>query len=121
MNHYLFVISIICFYFLCINIFNNKLYSFFGAAILYTTPRIFAESFYNSKDLAFLSFFIFLIFFSIKFIKKQNYYNAFLLSIFAAIATNIRLVGIYVSILVVLFFIVDFLMKNKVDQKKLIN
>ena len=56
-NHYLFIISVICFYFLCLNIFKNKLYSLFGAAILYTTPRMFAESFYNNKDLAFLSFF----------------------------------------------------------------
>ena len=72
MNHLLFLISIFCFYFLCLNIFKNKLYAFFGAAVLYTTPRIFAESFYNSKDLAFLSFFIFSIFFSIKFIKKAN-------------------------------------------------
>ena len=56
-NHYLFIISVICFYFLCLNIFKNKLYALFGAAILYTSPRIFAESFYNGKDLAFLCFF----------------------------------------------------------------
>lgn len=118
-NHYLFIISSICFYFLCLNIFKNKLYSFFGAAILFTTPRIFAESFYNGKDLAFLSFFIFLIFFSIKFIKKPNYYNAFLLSLFAAIAINLRIVAIYVGILVLLFFIFEFLMKNKFDLKKI--
>ena len=119
MNHYLFIISIICFYFLCLNIFKNKLYAFFGAGILYTTPRIFAESFYNSKDLAFLSFFIFLIFFAIKFIKKPNYYNAFLLSIFASLATNLRIVAFYVVILVILFFVIEFLMKNKFNQKKI--
>ena len=118
-NHYLFLISVICFYFLCLNIFKNKLYSFFGASILYTSPRIFAESFYNSKDLAFLCFFIFLIFFSIKFIKKPNYNNAFLLSLFAGIAINLRIVAIYVPILVILFFIFEFLMKNKIDKKKI--
>ena len=118
-NHYLFIISVICFYFLCLNVFKNKLYSLFGATILYTSPRIFAESFYNNKDLAFLSFFIFLIFFSIKFIKKQSYYNAFLLSIFASIAINVRIVAIYVGILVALFFIIEFLMKNKVNKKKI--
>tara|TARA_B100000767_G_scaffold169622_1_gene158820 strand:+ start:679 stop:2328 length:1650 start_codon:yes stop_codon:yes gene_type:complete len=118
-NHYLFLISVICFYFLCLEIFKNKLYSFFGASILYTSPRIFAESFYNGKDLAFLSFFIFLIFFSIKFIKKPNYNNAILLSLFASIATNLRIVAIYVPILVILFFILEFLMKNKIDKKKI--
>lgn len=119
LNHYLFVISIICFYYICINLFKNNLYCFFGAAILYTSPRIFAESFYNNKDLAFLSFFIFLIFFSIKFIRKPNYYNAFLLSIFSAIAIHIRVVAIYVSILIALFFIIELLMKNKIQTKKI--
>ena len=118
-NHFLFIISIICFYFLCLNIFKNKLYAFFGAITLYSTPRIFAESFYNNKDLAFLSFFIFLIFFSIKFIKKPNYYNAFLLSIFSAIAIHIRIVAIYVGILIALFFVIEFLMKNKPNEKKI--
>ena len=118
-NHLLFIISIICFYFLCFNIFKNKLYSFFGSAILYTSPRIFAESFYNDKDLAFLSFFIFLIFFSIKFLKKPNYYNAFLLSFFAAMAISLRIVAIYVGVLILLFFLFDFLMKNKFDQRKI--
>jgi len=119
MNHLLFLISIFCFYFLCLNIFKNKLYAFFGAAVLYTTPRIFAESFYNSKDLAFLSFFIFSIFFSIKFIKKANYYNAFLLSIFLGLSTNLRIVGFYLGILVILFFLIEFLMKNKIDKEKI--
>tara|TARA_B100000315_G_scaffold94628_1_gene86982 strand:+ start:2137 stop:3795 length:1659 start_codon:yes stop_codon:yes gene_type:complete len=118
-NHLLFIISIICFYFLCLDIFKNKLYSFLGATILYTSPRIFAQSFYNDKDLVFLSFFIFLIFFSIKFIKKPVYYNAFLLACFSAIANNIRIIGIYVVILVTFFLIIQILMKNKLDLKKI--
>ena len=118
-NHLLFIISVICFYFLCFNIFKNKLYSFLGATILYTSPRIFAQSFYNNKDLVFLSLFIFLIFFSIKFIKKPGYYNAFLLSLFSAIASNVRIIGIYVVILVTFFLIVQLLMKNKFDLKKI--
>ena len=94
-------------------------YSFFGALILYTSPRIFGNSFYNDKDLVFLSFFIFLIYFSIKFLKKPDYYNAFLLSLFSALATNIRVIGIYVFILVAFFLFIQILMKNKFDIKKI--
>ena len=118
-NHLLFLISTICFYFLCLNIFKNKLYSVLGATILYTYPRIFAQSFYNDKDLAFLSFFIFLIFFSIKFIKKPSYYNAVLVSLFSAVACNIRIIGIYVVVLVAFFLIIQILMKSKLDFKKI--
>ena len=118
-NHYLFVASIITFYFLCLDLFKDKFNAFFGALVLYSSPRIFADSFYNGKDLAFLSLFIFLIFFTIKFIKKPNYKNAFLLSIFAAIATNLRIVAMYVPFLIILFFVIEFLMKNKFDIKKI--
>ena len=118
-NHLLFIISVICFYFLCCNIFKNRIFSFLGAAILYTSPRIFAQSFYNDKDLVFLSFFIFLIFFSIKFIKQPGYYNAFFLSLFSAFANNVRIVGIYVVILVVFFLIIEMLMKKRFDLKKI--
>ena len=118
LNHFVFIASVIVFYFLCLQLFGSKLLSFFGAATLYSSPRIFADSFYNNKDLIFLSFFIFLIFFSIKYIKKSNYSNAFLLSIFAAIAINLRIIAFYVGILIAIFFIIDFLMKNKIDKKK---
>ena len=120
-NHLVFITSIIFFYFLCCSLFKNKIYSFFGAAILYTSPRIFAESFYNSKDLVFLSFFIFVIFFSIRFIKNTNYSNTFFLSIFAAIAVNLRIVAIYVGLLIALIFLIEFLMKNKASPKKIKN
>ena len=119
LNHLLFIISVICFYFLCLNVFKNKIYSFFGATILYTSPRIFGDSFYNDKDLVFLSFFIFLIFFSIKFLKKPEYHNALLLSCFSAIATNIRVIGIYVFVLVALFLFFQILMKNKFYLKNI--
>ena len=95
------------------NIFKNKLYAFLGTVILYTSPRIFAQSFYNDKDLVFLSFFIFLIFFSVKFIKKPIYYNAFLLGLFSAMACSIRIIGIYVIFLVAFFLIIQMLMENK--------
>ncbi len=118
-NHLMFVISLICFYFLVLNIFKSKLYAFFGSAILYTSPRIFAQSFYNDKDLVFLSFFIFLIFFSIKFIKKPSYYNAFFLALFSAMACNIRIIGIYIIFLVAFFLIIQMLMENKFYLKKI--
>ena len=118
-NHLLFIISLISFYFLASNIFKNKLYAFLGTVILYTSPRIFAQSFYNDKDLVFLSFFIFLIFFSVKFIKKPIYYNAFLLGLFSAMACSIRIIGIYVIFLVAFFLIIQMLMENKFYSKKI--
>ena len=119
-NHYLFLLSIFCFYFLTLNIFKNKFYSLFGSLVLYTTPRIFAESFYNGKDLAFLSIFIFLIYFAIKNIKKPNIYNSLLFSLFAALAINLRIIAIYIPFLVILFHTLQSSILQKINIKKII-
>ena len=47
-------------------------FSLWGSIILYTTPRIFANSFYKNKDLIFLSFFIIFIYYIFSFFKKEN-------------------------------------------------
>ena len=47
MTFVIFFLSTICFYFLCLNIFKDKLISLIGLIILIFSPRVFAESFYN--------------------------------------------------------------------------
>ena len=117
-NHYLFLLSIFCFYFLCLNIFHNKFQSLLGSLILYSSPRIFAESFYNGKDLAFLSIFIFVIYFAVKSIKKADLYNSLLFSLFAALAINIRIIAIYIPFLVILFNIFQSFMNKEINMKR---
>ena len=56
---------------------------------------------------------------AIKFIKNPSYYNAILVALFSAITCNIRIIGIYVFILLALFLIIQILMKNKLDLKKI--
>ena len=57
-NHLIFLISNFYFFLLVKERFNNWIYGIFGGLFLFLSPRIFAESFYNHKDLIFLSFFI---------------------------------------------------------------
>jgi len=64
-----------------------------GSIILVLSPRIFANSFYNNKDLVFLSFFIISSFYAIKFINNQNLKNSFYFSIFAALSIDVRILG----------------------------
>ena len=40
-----------------IKIFNSRFIAILGPILLISNPRIFADSFYNSKDIVFLSFF----------------------------------------------------------------
>ena len=50
----IFVSGVILFYFLGKRIFHNSWWGLLGAGLLAMSPRIFADSFYNSKDIPFL-------------------------------------------------------------------
>ena len=89
-----FFISIIFFYKILKLRFENWFVPLIGSIILVLSPRIFANSFYNNKDLVFLSFFIISSFYAIKFINNQNFKNSVYFSIFAALAIDVRILGI---------------------------
>ena len=55
-NFLLFFSSLIVFFIFCKKIFNNLLISILGVTFIILSPRIFAESFYNSRDIFFMCF-----------------------------------------------------------------
>ncbi len=112
LNHFIFIISLIFFFLICQEIFKNKILSTFSLLLLYSTPRIFANSFYNGKDLVFLSLFIIMTYFSIKCLNKLNYKNLFYFSIFFALAANLRMVAIFVPFLLIFFIFFDSSVRN---------
>lgn len=57
------------------------------------SPRFFAESFYNSKDLVFLTFFCIATFTLFKLIMLPSYRWAFLHAVATALAINVRIMG----------------------------
>lgn len=63
-------------------------------AFFILSPRFFAESFYNSKDLVFLTFFCIATFTLFKLILQPSYRWAFLHAIATALAINVRIMGI---------------------------
>ena len=81
-RHYLtsitFFIGCIFFYLTLRKFFSKKI-SLLGTLIFLSHPRIFAQSFYNSKDIIFLVFFCISNFFFINFFFKQNIKNIILL------------------------------------------
>lgn len=56
-----FVLSLVCFYILISLINGHPVYGLMGAVFLAVYPRFFAESFYNSKDMVFVSAAIFVL------------------------------------------------------------
>ena len=102
-NFLIFFSSSVVFYFLLKNIFKNNIISLFGLFFLISSPRIFAESFYNPKDIILMSFFIFAIFFNIKFLQENNNKYIILASLFSALAIDVRIIAIYLPLLTLFF------------------
>ena len=102
----------IFFYRTILNLFNSFYLALSGTAILYTTPRIFAHSFYNSKDIIFLSMFIISIYFFCKFFKNKTLYNTIYLGLSLALLTSVRSLGFYFLIILSLFMLVELLDKK---------
>ena len=117
LNFLTFFCSSIVFYKLLKIRFKNIYLPLIGAIFFITSPRIFAESFYNCKDIIFMSFSVFSLFFCLKFLKKKKIKHLLLFSLFAAIATDIRIMGIFLIFLFILFFILE-CFENKSFLKK---
>lgn len=56
-----FAVSLVFFYRLLLRLFSHPMYALIGTLLLLCTPRMFAESFYNTKDIAFMSAVIFVL------------------------------------------------------------
>lgn len=99
-NFSIFSISLIFFYkFLQIKL-NSNFYAFLGCCLLALSPRIFAHSFFNSKDIIFLAYFQIANYYGYKFIlNTKSFKNILLFSGTLALATAVRPLG-----LILLFF-----------------
>ena len=76
------------------------------------SPRIFGDSFFNNKDLIFLSLITIALFYCFKLFKVFNYKNIILFSLFCALATSSRVLGIFLPISVVSILFFDILDKK---------
>lgn len=112
----IFFISSIYFYQILKVRFINKKIIFFGLLFFISSPRIFGDSFYNNKDLIFLSLVTISLYYFLNLLKNFNYKNIFLFSFFSAMTTAMRVLGIFFPVSY-LFLI---LISKKLTKKKLL-
>ena len=118
-NFLIFFISTIFFYKLINLRFKNFYFSILGVIFLFFSPKIFAESFYNSKDILFMSFSIIKIYFSFKFIKSQNLKNLIFYSISSGLLIQSRIMGLIFPLFTFTIILFEIIESNKEFKKKL--
>ncbi len=112
-NFIFFWISLIFIYKLINNRFKKKNLALLTVIVIFFSPRIFAESFYNSKDLLFLSLLNINLYFTYKFFEQRNIKNLILFSIVSGLLINTRIMG-----LIFLVITYSFILFESIDNKK---
>lgn len=102
-----FFISIIVFYRLALNRFQHKGFALLACLLLVISPRIFADAFYNNKDIILMAAFIFAAYFFERYHSEKSYRNAMLFGLFSAIAIDVRLVGVIIPLAATAFVLWD--------------
>jgi len=81
--------------------------------MLILSPRIFADSFYNPKDLPLLSAFIISIYTMNLYLKNKTTARAVVHAIATAFTISIRVLGILVPVITLIIFIADMILRRQ--------
>jgi len=104
-NFLLFWIGIIVFAFILKKTFKDDRLVLIGCIILVLQPRIFADAFYNSKDIPLMVSFIISLYFFIRLHQRGNFRDLICLALFAALTFNIRPIGIIIPLIAFLILL----------------
>jgi len=121
-----FFISSLFFFKILLKITNNNQYSILGLILYLTYPYLLGHSFFNSKDIPFLSLWLVCTFLSchiFELLKKENilkFSNLLILSFLTAYLFSIRITGILILIQYFVTFVI-FLNTENYSIKKFIN
>jgi hypothetical protein len=112
-----FVFSVFIFFLIGNRIFKDWKIGLLGSLFLIISPRIFAHSFYNPKDIPFLSAYIIAIYTMLLFLEKKNVITALLHGIAIGVVCSIRTPGLIIIPITFFFYFFDlFLSRDKLKN-----
>lgn len=117
-NYLIFILGAFALYQISSVRFNSWKVGLFSVLLLVTSPRIFAESFYNNKDILFMSLFIISAFTMLRTIKKPSIVNIILHGVMCSIVINVRIAGIILPLLMIPTFIL-LKLQNRINYIKI--
>jgi hypothetical protein len=115
-THLLFIVSAFFCFLLVDFLYKNKLLATISFLLIVLSPRLFAQSFFNSKDIPFMSMFLICFFLIAIAFNKKNNIRFILSGISVGLLINIRIAGVILLCCVLLSLIIDFFL-SKGDKK----
>lgn len=115
-THLLFLLSAYYLFLLINFLYHKKSLAILGFLMLVLQPVIYGHSFFNSKDLPFLSVFIISLYYIAKAFENKSFKNFAFLGISVGLLINIRLMGIMVPATIIFFLILDAFFKKSIKD-----
>lgn len=109
----IFFIGLIFFYRLVKLQFENSYIAIAGVLFLILSPRIFADSFYNSKDIVFLSFTIISTWTLVRFLHQPAFKTAAFHALASALLISTRIIGVFMPVLTLFFLLLSLFIFRK--------
>jgi hypothetical protein len=113
LTYFIFWVATIYFYKLIKLNFKDSGIALAAVAMLYLSPRIFADAFFNNKDIVFLSFFLIGTYYLVAFTYNSSKLNIVCFALFSGLAIDVRIIAV---IFPILFLFILFL---KVQTKEI--
>ena len=119
LNFLLFFAGAIFFYLLCSLYFRSRIMAALGCAMLVLSPRVFANAFYNSKDIPCLVFFIISAYTMVRLLRRKTPWDVLAHSAACALLAGIRVAGIIMPALTLLLLLDDLREKRRGKSERL--
>ena len=119
LNFIFYFIGLFFFYKLILFRYKSYNYAFIGVLFLFLSPRFFAESFYNQKDIFFLSLTIINMYTGIVFVNNPNFKNTFAFSLSSALLFDTRIMALIPIFTIFFIFFLKSLKSNEYLIKNL--
>jgi hypothetical protein len=116
--HLFFLLSAFAFYLLIWILYRNKPLAIAGYLMLLLSPRIYAQSFYNSKDIPFMCMFILCFLVCAIAFRDKKFRHFILFGILSGLLINIRIMGIIIPAVVTILVLIDLIREH--DRKKML-
>ena len=104
-----FYVSVFFFYLLCAQRFKSWKMGLLGSLFLIISPGIFSHSFYNSKDIPFLSACIIAVYTMVRFRENRTWLNALAHGFACALAIDIRIPGVFLPVMTLVMLAIDWI------------
>ncbi len=118
-QHFWFLVGLLCFYFLLYDLYGSPLLSAAGVLMIYVFGRVFADSFYNIKDMLFTSMTMINLFFGERVLRSGRKTKwCIFYAVSTAFLVSSRIVGaIFPLLLIVLMGLDDIRTRRKINLR----